>query len=70
MWGNIENEPYAGGAFCLFNPTQESRLHRPIRQIEGCFHFAGEHTSLNHRWIEDAVESGLRAAHEIHHAGS
>jgi monoamine oxidase len=36
--------------------------------VEGRFHFAGEHTSLNHRWIEGAIESGLRAAHEVHHA--
>jgi monoamine oxidase len=32
---------------------------------EGPVHFAGEHTSLKHSWIEGAVESGLRAAQEI-----
>jgi monoamine oxidase len=35
-------------------------------QPEGRIHFAGEHTSLAHAWIQGAIESGLRAAHEIH----
>ncbi len=69
MW---QDQEFAGGAFALFNPRQE-RLHRePIRQAEGLgdgptrFHFAGEHTSPEfHRWIEGAVDSGLRAAWEI-----
>jgi monoamine oxidase len=65
MW---QNEPFAGGAFALFNPTQETRLYRWIRQPEGRVHFAGEHTSLHHRWIQGAVESGLRTAYEVHHA--
>ncbi|HZO88060.1 MAG TPA: flavin monoamine oxidase family protein [Chthonomonadaceae bacterium] len=63
MW---QNEPFAGGAFALFNPTQETLLHQFIKQPEGRIHFAGEHTSLNHRWIQGAIESGLRAAYEIH----
>jgi monoamine oxidase len=65
MW---QNEPHAGGAFALFNPTQETRLHAHIKRPEGRIHFAGEHTSLTHRWIQGAVESGLRAAYEVHHA--
>lgn len=28
-------------------------------------HFAGEHASLAHAWIEGAIESRLRAAREI-----
>jgi monoamine oxidase len=32
---------------------------------EGRIHFAGEHTSLDHRWIEGAVESAIRTATEI-----
>jgi monoamine oxidase len=32
----------------------------------GPLHFAGEHTSLKHAWIEGAVESAVRAALEVH----
>ncbi|HKB30070.1 MAG TPA: FAD-dependent oxidoreductase [Streptosporangiaceae bacterium] len=28
-------------------------------------HFAGEHTSLKHAWIEGALESAVRAASEV-----
>ena len=35
---------------------------------EGRIHFAGEHTSLYHAWIQGALESGIRAAKEIHEA--
>ncbi len=28
-------------------------------------HFAGEHTSLKHSWIEGALESAVRAALEV-----
>ena len=35
---------------------------------EGRIHFAGEHTSLYHAWIQGALESGIRAAREIHEA--
>ncbi|MBV9706892.1 MAG: FAD-dependent oxidoreductase, partial [Chloroflexi bacterium] len=33
---------------------------------EGPIHFAGEHTSLKHAWIEGAIESAIRVALEIH----
>jgi monoamine oxidase len=28
-------------------------------------HFAGEHTSLKHAWVEGALESAVRAALEV-----
>jgi monoamine oxidase len=28
-------------------------------------HFAGEHTSLTHGWIQGAIESGIRVANEV-----
>jgi monoamine oxidase len=58
-------DPYACGAYTVFQPGQQRRLHAAILQPEGRVHFAGEHTSLLHRWIEGAVESGLRAALEV-----
>jgi monoamine oxidase len=33
--------------------------------VEGPVHFAGEHTSLKHAWIEGALGSAVRAALEV-----
>lgn len=62
MW---HDDPYAGGAFALFEPSQQSLLYDHIIAPEGRIHFAGEHASLQHAWIQGAIESGLRAAGEI-----
>jgi monoamine oxidase len=66
MWHHDE---FAGGAFALFDPGQQTLLHAHIIKPEGRIHFAGEHASLAHAWIQGAIESGLRAAHDVHHAG-
>jgi len=63
MW---HDDPYAGGAFALFEPSQQTLLYEHIIAAEGRIHFAGEHASLQHAWIQGAIESGLRAAAEIH----
>ena len=63
MW---HDDPYAGGAFALFEPSQQTLLYEHIVAPEGRIHFAGEHASLQHAWIQGAIESGLRAAAEIH----
>ncbi len=63
MWHDDE---FAGGAFALFDPGQQTLLHDEIVKPEGRIHFAGEHASLYHAWIQGAFESGLRAAIEIH----
>ena len=60
-----QSDPFAAGAYTVFQPGQEERLHDAICRPEGRVHFAGEHTSLLHRWIEGAVESGLRVALEV-----
>lgn len=65
MWHDDE---FAGGAFALFDPGQQTLLHHHIIAPEGRIHFAGEHASLAHAWIQGAIESGLRAAREIHTA--
>lgn len=59
MW---HDDPCAGGAFALFDPGQQTLLHDEIVEPEGRIHFAGEHASLYHAWIQGAFESGLRAA--------
>ncbi|MEX1093470.1 MAG: FAD-dependent oxidoreductase, partial [Acidimicrobiia bacterium] len=63
MWHDDE---FAGGAFALFDPGQQTLLHKTITEPEGRIYFAGEHTSLSHAWIQGAIESGLRVAAEVH----
>ena len=62
------SDPYAGGAFALFEPGQDSSLHADIVRPEGRVHFAGEHCSLWHAWTQGALETGIRAAGAIHRA--
>lgn len=57
---------WARGAFALFAPEQQTSLQSAILQPEGRVYFAGEHCSLYHAWIQGALESGIRAAREIH----
>lgn len=63
MWHDDE---FAGGAFALFDPGQQTLLHDEIIKPEGRIYFAGEHASLYHAWIQGAIESGLRTAIAIH----
>jgi monoamine oxidase len=63
MWHDDE---FAGGAFALFDPGQQTLLYDAIVAPEGRVHFAGEHASLAHAWIQGAIESGIRAAAEVH----
>jgi len=62
------NDPWAGGAFALFDPGQQTALQAAVVAPEGRVLFAGEHCSLYHAWIQGALESGIRAAREIHRA--
>jgi monoamine oxidase len=63
MW---HDDPFAGGAFALFDPGQHTLLYDAIVAPEGRIFFAGEHASLAHAWIQGAIESGLRTALAIH----
>ena len=62
------NDRWANGAFALFQPEQQTQLHEDIVRPEGRVHFAGEHCSLYHAWIQGALESGIQAARDIHEA--
>jgi monoamine oxidase len=62
------DDRWANGAFALFAPEQKTQLQQDIVAPEGRIHFAGEHCSLHHAWIQGALESGIRAAREIHEA--
>jgi monoamine oxidase len=59
-------DEYTFGAFAIFEPHQEADLFESIWKPYRKVHFAGEHTSLRHAWIEGAVESGIRAAREVY----
>jgi len=60
------NDRFANGAFAMFEAGQQTQLQADIVRPEGRIHFAGEHCSLYHAWIQGALESGLDAARAIH----
>ncbi|HZQ04961.1 MAG TPA: flavin monoamine oxidase family protein [Anaerolineae bacterium] len=60
------DDEFAGGAFALFEPGQFTNLYNALTLPEGRIYFAGEHASVYHRWIQGAMESGLRVANDIH----
>ncbi|WP_368503462.1 flavin monoamine oxidase family protein [Alkalihalophilus sp. As8PL] len=62
-WGQSR---FSGGCFSLYGPYQAYSYPEIIKSPEQRIHFAGEHTSAFHAWIEGAVESGVRAASEVH----
>ena len=62
------DDRFANGAFALFEAGQQTQLQADIVRPEGRIHFAGEHCSLYHAWIQGALESGLGAARAIHEA--
>jgi monoamine oxidase len=61
-------DPYAAGAFALFEAEQQTQLQEAIVSPEGRVYFAGEHCSLYHAWIQGSLESGIKAARQIHEA--
>jgi monoamine oxidase len=65
-----DEDAWARGAIAMFKPTQMSTLLPLIAQSEGRVHFAGEHTSAWNGWMQGALESGNRAAREVHEASA
>jgi monoamine oxidase len=57
--------PYSAGAFTMFKPEQIKELNPYIATPEGRVHFAGEHASTAHAWIQGSIESGIRVADEV-----
>jgi len=56
---------YSFGEAAVFTPGQMMSVHPHIALSEGSIHFAGEHASMKHAWIEGAIESGIRAALKV-----
>ncbi len=63
-----DRDPWAQGAYSWFRPGQMTSWLPIIKQPEGRLHFAGEHTSVLPATMEGALESGVRAAREVHEA--
>jgi len=61
-----QKEAWTGSAYASPTNFQNSALASHIGLTEGRIHFAGEHASQFHGWIQGAIESGNRAANEIH----
>jgi monoamine oxidase len=61
-------DPLAKGAFAWFKRDQMAALLPHIARREGRVIFAGEHTSPWFGWMQGALESGNRAAREVHDA--
>ncbi len=61
-WGQNE---FSAGCFTLFAPNQNSDYSTDLYLPEKRLHFAGEHTSQFHGWVEGAIESAIRAAFEV-----
>ncbi|AJC55333.1 NAD(P)/FAD-dependent oxidoreductase [Streptomyces sp. 769] len=57
---------YAFGEAAVYTPHQMTSFHLDAMQPEGPVHFAGEHISLKHAWIEGAVETAVAAAITVH----
>ncbi len=61
-------DPWAGGGYAWWRPGQLTEWQPELARPVGAVHFAGEHTSLLARTMEGALESGNRAAREVHAA--
>ncbi|SOE15231.1 monoamine oxidase [Streptomyces sp. 2323.1] len=59
-------DPYAFGEAAVYTPHQMTSFHLDAMLPEGPVHFAGEHISLKHAWIEGAVETAVAAAIAVH----
>lgn len=58
--------PFSFGESAIFSPGQLIDLHEHIQTSQGPIHFAGDHASLKHAWVEGAIESAIRCVIEIH----
>jgi monoamine oxidase len=59
-----DEDPFAGGGY-PWPALADDSLADILAAPEGRLRFAGEQTSHAFGWIQGAMESGLRAAHEV-----
>lgn len=61
-----EEDPLAQGGYAVFDPGFDPAWRPLLSRRAGRLVFAGEHTSEKYQgYMEGAVESGIRAAHEL-----
>ncbi len=60
-----DDDRWARGAHAYCAPGQMTTLMRGIADPVGRLHFAGEHTTAFHGWMQGALASGRRAAGEV-----
>jgi monoamine oxidase len=64
-------DPFTHGAYAAYLPGQYTRFYGYAGIPEDGIHFAGEHTATDYQgYLEGAVETGERAAREVHAARS
>ena len=59
------DEPFTGGGYAVYKPTQLGSFWEPLRTGTDRIHFAGEHLEALAGYMESAVRSGMRAAARI-----
>ncbi|MFN6121638.1 MAG: flavin monoamine oxidase family protein [Actinomycetes bacterium] len=59
------NEPRYGGSYAAYGPGQVTAFWQVLREPCGPFRLAGEHVATWTGYLEGAVESGERVAHEL-----
>jgi monoamine oxidase len=62
-----DQDPFAGGGYPWPAPGDDG-LPEALAAPEDRLHFAGEQTTHHFGWLQGAMESGLRAAQEVHAA--
>lgn len=60
-----KEDPWALGAHSIGTRGQMTDVLPELIKPEGRIHFAGEHASAYHGWIQGAIESGNRCAKEV-----
>ena len=63
-----DDDEWARGAASWYRPGQMTALWPHVATPEGRVHFAGDHTSAWMHWMQGALQSGFRAASEVHDA--
>lgn len=61
-----QRDPWSRAAWAEPTVEQDREFGAALATPEGSIHFAGEHISRARGWMNGAIESGLRAAAEIH----
>lgn len=64
---NWNEEPTFRGALAFYAPRQKSLFSYAMTQPEygGRVFFAGEHISAVHRWMQGALQTGMKAANDL-----